>query len=287
MDLAKIILLIIQMGAAPAFPEGDASMQKPLAQKIIVQCRQVDGELGRVYIDTLHIIKNHPRFKKIQKSFFTEDNINAYLFLTQIDSTYLFTEDCDYSMLKFLRLKTQKNDLSYKVLDSVDNIVNTEAYRQISWNNGITIKLLEDNSVYTTTFQNYTEYWQCREKRDYAPKYPYINPGKTTLRKNLPKSEVNSAYDVLTKPIFVFSVIPFDDDSWGGNITAKSVKSSLTSSGGESIEGKSIDLNNDNIPDAFWYVEVVDSNIAEWYARLYINYMGEWVAVWYTYFKEL
>ncbi len=286
MDITKLLLLIIQMGSAPVFPDGDASMQKMLAEKIIVECRTVDGELGNIYIDTLHIIKNHPKFKKTQRSFFDENNYNAFIFLTQIDSTHLFTEDCDYSMLKFLRLKTRKNNLSYTVLDSTDNIVSTEALRQISWSGGITMKMFEDNNVFTTTFPNYTEYWQCSKKMDYAPKYPYINPVKTSLRKNLPKSEVKSAYDVLTKPIFVFSVIPFDDNSWGENISARSVKAALTSSKGEEIEGRSIDLNNDNIADAFWYVDVVDSNVAQWYARLYINYLGEWILVWYTYFKE-
>jgi len=289
MEIAKILLLIIQMGSAPSFPDGDASLQKMLPGKIIVTCRTVDGELGRVYTDTLHRIKNSVSFQKTKKSFFSDEiNQKAYVFLTQIDSTYLFTEDCDYSMLKFLRLKTQNNKLNYKVLDSVDFATNPEALRQISWDGGIPAKLFEDNSVYTTSFNSYTEYWQCREKADYAPKYPFISPEKTSLRKNLAKSETKSVYDVLTKPIFVLSIIPFDNDAgWTDNLNGKSVKTTMTTVKGESIEGRGIDINNDGILDAFWYVEVVDSPVAEWYARLYINYDGRWAPVWYTYFREM
>ncbi len=277
------------MGSAPSFPEGDASIQKMLAGKILVTCKTTDGEFGRVYMDTLHLIKNSVSFQKTKKSFFSDEiNQRAYVFLTQIDSTYLFTEDCDYSMLEFLRLRTQNNKLNYKVLDSVDYATNPEALRQISWDGGIPMKLFEDNNVYTTSFNSYTEYWQCGEKADYAPKYPFINPEKTSLRKNLAKSETKSVYDVLTKPIFVLSVIPFDNDAvWTDNLNGKSVETTLTTVKGEDIEGQGIDLNNDGILDAFWYVEVVDSPVAEWYARLYINYDGRWVPIWYTYFKEM
>ena len=191
-------------------------------------------------------------------------------------------------MLKFLRFKTKINNLAFTVTDSLDNIVNHEALRQIKWTDGIKIKMYEDNNTYATTFSKYTEYWQCNEKMDYAPKYPYIQPEKTILRKNLSKSQAKSAYDVLTSPIFVFSVIPIIDSStWTDNFSVKSVKQVLVTQKGEEIEGRSIDLNNDNVPDAFWYVEVVDSKVAEWYVRLYINYMGEWIPMWYNYFREL
>jgi hypothetical protein len=288
MDLVTILLTIIQMGSAPAFPDGDASLQKMLAKKIIVTCKTVDGELGLIYIDTLHSIQNKLKFKATQPSFFNEDiNLGGYFFLTQIDSTYLYTEDCDYSMLKFLRYKTKNNNLAYKVLDLIDYASKPQLFRQISWDDSITIKIVEDKNLYTTKFSSYTEYWRRRGKANYAPKYPFISPEKTSLRKNLSKSQANNVYDVLTSPIFVLSFIPLESDAvWADNISGKSVKTSLITTGGDQIEGRGIDLNNDNIPDAFWYVEVVDSPIAEWYVRLYINYQGEWYPVWYDYFKE-
>jgi hypothetical protein len=288
MEIVNIILLLIQMGTAPTFPEGKAMIQDKLADKIIVTCSTVDGELGKKYTDTLHVIKNHSKFKSTKKSYFSTESMFGYIFLTQIDSTYLFAEDPDYSMLNFLRLKTNKNNLAFTINDSLDNIVNHEALREIKFNEGINVKMYEDNNTYTTKFLKYTEYWQCNEKMDYAPKYPYIQPEKTLLRKNLSKSQAKSAYDVLTSPIFVFSVIPVDDNAdWADNLSAKSVKQTLVTDKGREIEGRSIDLNNDNVPDAFWYVEIVDSKVAEWYVRLYVNYMGEWVPMWYNYFREL
>ncbi len=276
------------MGSAPAFPDGAAGTQKMLPQKIIVTCRTVDGELGNVYTDTLHTIRNNLKFSKTQPSFFNDEiNQSAYVFLTQIDSTYLYTDDCDYSMLKFLRYKTKQNNLAYKVLDSLDYASKPLPLRQISWDDGITIKMVEDKNVYTSKFSSYTEYWQCNEKAGYAPKYPFISPEKTSLRKNLSRSQAKNVYDVLTNPIFVLSFIPLESNAaWADNLSGKSVKTSLSTTGGEKIEGRGIDLNNDNILDAFWYIEVIDSPIAEWYVRLYINYQGEWVPAWYDYFKE-
>ena len=70
MDIARVLLLLIQMGTVPTFPEGNATLQKFLADKIVVTCSTVDGELGKKYTDTLHIIKNHPKFKLTKKSYF-------------------------------------------------------------------------------------------------------------------------------------------------------------------------------------------------------------------------
>ena len=288
MEALRILLLLVQMGSAPSFPDGTEATQQFLADKIVVECQSKDISTDRIVsTDTLHIIKNHPKFKKTKKSYFSTDSFGAYIFLTQIDSTYLFAEDPDYSLLKFLRFKTKINNSSFTVKDSLDNIVNHESLRQIKWNDGIKVKMYEDNTTYETKFYKYTEYWHCNEKADYAPKYPYIQPEKTLLRKNLKKSEVKNTYDLLTSPIFVFSVIPITDSTWTDNFSAKSLKQLLVTDKGEEIEGRSIDLNNDKVPDAFWYVEVVDSKVAEWYVRLYINYMGEWIPVWYNYFREL
>jgi hypothetical protein len=288
MELLRIALVLVQMGTAPSFPDGDVMMQVPLADKIVVICTSVDGELGKKYTDTLHVIKNHPKFKGTKKSYFTGDTHNGYYFLTQIDSTHLYIEDCDYSLLKFMRLKTKENNLGFRVIDSSDNIVNNEALRQIRWDEPVEIKMFEDNQVYKTSFATYTEYWRCGDKADYASKYPYAVPVETSLRKNLSKSKQTSAYDVLTNPLFVFSFIARDKVSdFGDEFRAKSIKTTLMDSKGNEYTGRSIDLNGDNIPDAFWYTEVIDSPVAIWCARLYLNIDGEWSPVWYNYFKEL
>jgi hypothetical protein len=288
METLKILLLLVQMGTAPTFPDGEAFPQQFLADRIVVTCSRVDGELGRKYTDTLHVVKNHPKFKYSKKSYFTGGPPSGYCFLTQIDSTKLYIEDCDYSLLKFLRYKTQQTNASFRILDSVDNIVNTEALRQIIWNEPVEMKIFEDNSVYKTGFTSYTEYWQCNEKADYAPKYPYAVPEKTTLRKNLSKSQQSSLYDVMTNPIFVFSYIPLEKNSdWGDDFRTKSVKTTLADAKGNEYEGRSIDLNGDKVADFFWYTEIIEAPVAIWCARLYVNIDGEWQPIWYNYFKEL
>ena len=285
MELLKFVVILIQMGTAPSFPDGEASVQQKLADKITVECKSDNSSP-----EIMHVLQNSPVFKPTTPSVFNKDNIqNSYIFLTQIDSSYLFTEDCDYSMLKFLRYKTGTGNLEFTVLDSTNEIANAESFRKIIWKDGITLKLYEDNNIYTTDFNSYTEYWKCPEKKDYAPKYPFIKPSKTELRKNLSKKQQGSAYDVLTNPIFVLSMIPADlkGNVFISNLGGKSVKTSLTTVSGAKIEGRGIDLNGDNIIDAFWYVDVSDSKVAEWFARLYINAGGEWISIWYTYFKEL
>lgn len=288
MEILRIALLLVQMGTAPSFPEGDAVTQNLLADKIAVICSTVDGELGKKYTDTLHVVQNHPKLLRTKKSYFTGDAESGYFFLTEIDSTRLHIEDCDYSLLKFMRGKTKLNGLSFKVVDSTDNIVNNESLRQIQWDEPVEVKMFEDMTVYKTGFKSYTEYWRCGDKADYAPKYPYAEPERTALRKNLSKSQSKSAYDVLTNPIFVFSYIPLKKNSdFGDGLSAKSVKTTLKDNRGNEFIGRSIDLNGDNVPDAFWFTEVYDMPVACWCTRLYLNVDGEWIPVWYEYFKEL
>jgi len=285
MEILKLLILLVQMGTAPSFPDGDASVQQPLANKITIECKDENSAP-----DVLHTLQNNPVFKNTSPSVFTKENVkNSYIFLTQIDSSYLFSEDCDYSLLKFLRYETNAGNLSYSIFDSTDDIAKGESYRKIIWNDGITVKLFEDNNIYTTNFNSYTEYWKCPEKKDYAPKYPFIKPVKTELRKNLTKKQQGSAYDVLTNPIFLLSIVPADvkANTFISNLGGKSVKTSLNTSTGNIIEGRAIELNGDNVIDAFWYVDVVDSRVAEWFVRLYLNIGGEWIPIWYTYFKEL
>lgn len=286
MDILKIITLIVQMGMPLTFPEGDASLQQPLADKIEVICKD------NVYPEPskLHTIKNNTKFKKTKPSIFTEENTKSlYIFLTHIDSTYLFLEDCDYSLLKFLRYKTQKQNLQYKVVDSTTYFVNEEKMRLVRWNNPIGYKMFDNNTVFETSIDSYAEYWECSNKLDYSPKYPYTYPKPTLLRKNYDDEQNEDLAYILKNPIMVFSILPLDEMSYDlpFNIEASSKKESLETTKGSEIEGTGIDLNNDKILDAFWFNEVQDSKIVEVATRLYINVGGKWVAVWYTYFREM
>lgn len=272
------------MGLAPTFPDGEASLQQPLADKIEVVCKDdVSGQ-----ISTFHILSNNPKFKKTETSLFTEENTKSlYIFLTQIDSTHLFIEDCDYSMLKYLRYKTKQQNLNYTVVDSTDFIVNEEKLRLFRWQNGIPVKIYDNNFVFETQFYAYMEYWQCIGKKD-VTKYPFANPVSTPLRKNYNPDQSEDLKYILSHPIMVFSIIPLDDMSFDlpYNLEGTSLETSLETSKGDNIDGTGIDLNGDKILDAFWYHDIISTKAVEVFTRLYINISGKWKPIWYTYFKE-
>ncbi len=283
MKLTKYLLLNLlccSLFSQPTFPEGESSLQKTLPDKYIAQCSS----------GILHTLKNNTKLSKTSKSLFTKENIKeVYALLTHIDSTYLYIEDCDYSLLKFLRLKYSEQKLPFTIHDSTDNIVNNERLREIKFDYGVETILYEDNTSFTTKFMYYTEYWECSEKFDYAPTYPYAKPIPTPLRKNYSKKNSSDLAYILSNPIFVFSLIPFDErqsDKWNG-YTGKSIKANMKSSDGKEIEGRAIDINGDKIPDAFWFIELSDKPIIEWFTRLYLNVDGEWSLVWYNYFRAL
>lgn len=286
MDLLKVLSLVVQLGMPPSFPEGDANLQQPLPDKIEVICK----DEGSTYVNKLHTLQKSAKFGKTSPSLFTGENVkNMYIFLTQIDSTHLFVEDCDYSMLKFLRYKTAQQDLKYRIADSSDSFVNIEKLRQIRWEKPIAMKMFENGTVFETTFDTYTEYWECGNKLDYSPKYPYSKPKNTPLRKNYSDEQMEDLYYILTHPTMVFSVIPLDDMSYElpYNLEGASNETKLQSTNDGKIEGTGIDLNGDKILDAFWYNEIGESKIAEVFTRLYINVDGKWRLWWYTYFREM
>jgi hypothetical protein len=285
MEILKILSIVIQMGTAFEFPTGESSLQQPLADKIQVECK--DNLSGQT--TTFHMLGNNPKFKKTTTSLFTEDNTKSlYIFLTQIDSTYLFAEDCDYSLLKFLRYRTAEKKSNYSVVDSTDYIVHEEALRLVRFSEPVTVRIFENGTVFETSFSTYMEYWECPQKIKYGTKYSFIKPKPTPLRKNYSEEESEDLKYILTHPLMVFSIIPVDDLSYDlpFNIQAKSVETSLEKSGGGSIEGHGIDLNDDKVLDAFWYWDIKNDKPAEVYTRLYVNIDGKWVPRWYTYFKE-
>jgi hypothetical protein len=282
MDVLKVLTMLVQLGTSPSFPDGDATLQQALADKITVICK--DSITGNTA--NMHELKNNPKFEKTSPSLFTKENIkNNYIFLTYVDSNFLYIEDCDYSMLKFLRYKTNQQRLQYLVSDSADN---NEKLRAIWWGKKIPFKMYDDNFVYESNISVYTEYWACSYKSANGNKYPFIMPQTTALRKNYTEEQLGDLKYLLSNPIMVLSIIPFDDNAYDlpYNLEGKTTEAKLETTKGKKIEGSGIDLNGDKILDAFWYNDIKDSKIVEVYVRLYINLEGNWVPIWYTYFKE-
>lgn len=286
MEILKVLTLIVQMGMPLTFPEGEESLQQPLADKIEVICK----DSGSAQSSTFHEVKNHAKFVKTVPSLFTKENTkNLYIFLTHIDSTQLYIEDCDYSLLKFLRVKNKKLNLPFTIVDSVTYFVNNESLRLIRWPGKIGYYIYENNTVFETSFDSYYEYWECHNKVDYTPKYPFCTPERTPLRKNYTDEQSEDLKYILTHPIMVLSILPIDANSYDlpYNLEASSFETSLETNKGKDIEGTGMDLNGDKVLDAFWYHEIQDSKILKSATRLYINLDGKWVPVWYTFFSEM
>ena len=284
-----------QMGSKPTFPEGEASRQGKLPDTVVVLCTSFNEETNEEYSDTLCGFYKYPRLQDAIPSLFTKENVkDIFVLLTQVDSNKLLITDTDYSLLKFLRLKTALNDLSYSIFDSTEYFVNDEDYRVIKWEDGIPLKLYENDEVYNTKFYDWKEFWECDEKLDYAPAFPYAVPVPTDLVKKYNVEDFE--FDYISEwfhPNFVFSIIPLNDESkeWMDELKGRTIEVSnellkVHSNDISKIAGRGIDLNNDNITDAFWFVEKESGPLIEWYARLYLNIDGEWTPIWFQYFNE-
>jgi len=203
------------MGSKPTFPEGDASHQGKLPDTVVVLCTSFSEETNEKYVDTLCGFYKSPKLKETSPSLFTKENVkDIFVLLTQAHSNKLLITDTDYSLLKFLRLKTVLNDLSYSIFDSTEYFVNDEEYRVIKWDEGIPFKLYENDRIYNTKFYEWKEFWECGEKLDYAPALPFAVPIPTVLAKMFEVE--NFKEDYISKwfhPNFVFSVIPLNDES--------------------------------------------------------------------------
>jgi len=289
-----LILLIsvqalAQMGKPPAFPAGDAGIQTVIPDVVKVTCSDTVSP-SEIHEYVLHTLKNNPKFPDTKPSYFTNYNAsNYYLLLTQVDSSNLYIEDCDFSLLKFLRLRTKDNGLLYDVIDSSSPFVNIEKMRVIRWLEPLRLYMFEDQISYITTFSKWTEYWVCGDKFDYAPAYPFIRPDECSLWKMNTKGFEEDLHYYMTHPIFVFSAIGKDENSESELLTmaGKSKKFTMKTPDGRKLEGRAIDINGDDVKDAFWYVEIPKSKAIEWFARLYVNIEGKWVLMWYNYFNEM
>lgn len=289
------------MGSKPTFPEGDVSRQGKLPDTIVVLCTSYIEDTNEEYVDTLCGIYSNPKFKDVSPSLFTNENVkDIFVLLTQVDSNKLHITDTDYSLLKFLRLKTVLTDLRYSIFDSTEYFVNDEEYRVIKWEEGIPIKLYENNRVYSTKFYEWREFWECSEKLDYAPALPFAVPIPTVLIKTIDTIRFSDDENILYQQDwipsnFVFTIIPLNEDSntwlnkFKGSTFIYYVSLNLGDHpySGWHIIGEGIDLDGDSISDAFWYIEKGSGNLIEWYTRLYLNIDGVWTPVWFQYFNEM
>lgn len=279
-----------QMGKAFSFPEGESSRQVLLSDTIPVVCEDwsvndltgepvLEGEEIFKFVDSIH-------FRSSSPSFFNKDIIqNHYFFLIGPGLDTFHLQDFDYSLLKFLRYKTQSRGLTFQVKDTTADHAKIVQCREVFFEQPIRLKIIEFNKSWYASMYSYSEFWECGAKWDYSPMFPYMAGNDKKGRSFTP------LYDPESQPILYFKnlqyalgVLSLDEKSKELNhCKGASGKTTMIATNGRPIDGCSLDLNHDNIPDAFWYTQQMPSDTYEQYTTLFLNIEGDWQACWFSY----
>lgn len=286
----------LMAGTKQNFPSGFAAFQQHLTDSLLCGCNWHTGYFAEwVQNDDTTYGKNLQKlpeqFKPTEgESVFTKNNCkNYYFFLTQIDSVDLFVNDAQYGLLHFLKLKTHQQQLKFKVKHYKEEFVNTCAMMKIAWDQPFIFHILEDGRQYSSSFTEWTEAWQCGQKADYAPVYPYLNPKNV---KGLVKEFQGDKEDIFKRwiisPTYVFSYLCFDDqkNEWEA-IKTKSYDMQLVTIQGKVRKGRGLDFNNDKKADVFWYHLVYNENVSpERVTVLYLKVEGQWIPFYHVFKNE-
>lgn len=205
-------------------------------------------------------IKESPKFKNTLKSFFTENNTKNLLVLSVYFSGYgvPFTSDYTFSVLDYLSKKypSNKTDL-YRVKNEFSSIT------EIRWKNPEKVKIWINGQSFQTRINNYSLYGtsnfnECPGTIDFSSFYYY----------KIPELKIeNPLTNNLTGLAFIGTEINLD------NLTKTEYE--LETKNNRKIQGVGYDINNDNIPDIFYYYEMIDDISA--YGRIYLNISGNWI----------
>jgi hypothetical protein len=271
---------------ATPFPGGIASLQLPLGDTLLYQCG-TGKRRCEMLRDTL-------------ASFFDSINVRrVYIGLFHIDPAApqpggLDYEDCDYSLLRFLRYRCLLEKTAFYVKDTTEEYVNPVELRTIHFRKPLQLLICENNRHYSQSVSYWRTAWQCHERIDYAPPFAYLNPMSTPLKGkytwgNDGAASWNDSIRIIweERPEFVPFILPLQEkdaalkatlDSLGGSTIAMRIKSV----GGNAVEGTGIDLDKDRVPDIFWYRDPrVDMYYTGWNCWMYLNIGGHWVPYWY------
>jgi hypothetical protein len=279
-----------QMGYPFSFPEGESSRQLPLPDTLTVTCdSRRDGEIledSSWYISTLFQFIDTVQFPSGTPSYFTTENIqDHYFFLATAYVDRFGCQDVDYSLLRFLRLKSQEQHLASHLTDSVEDHVGPAPRRTLHFEMPIQVRLIEFNRSWKAKLSTYTEFWKCSNKFDYSPMLPGANALSSKGLKVKPMYDPEEQpFQFLSNPDYVLGILSLDQtDKALGTLRGTSKPATMRSLTGRLIEGRSLDLNRDHLPDAFWFTQPIPSTSYEYYTVLYLNVEGKWVPMWFTY----
>ncbi len=252
----------LDIGKKQQFPNGFASLQQTLNDSIHrvceLECKICEDWYASENFDTTYCKKEGvfiEQFKSTEgESYFNSINyLNYYFFLAEVDSCFISMDDTEYGLLNFMKLKTKKNKLEYSVKVIKEEWVNMCDNEKINWKNPVPVFLFEKGKVLESSFSRWEEIWDCGQKADYAPRYPYVEIKRVkSIFKRYP--DYGSPLNALENPYFVFSYLLLDEtQNELKNSTAKPYNMQLVTAKGEIRKGTGIDLNNDKHADVFWY----------------------------------
>jgi hypothetical protein len=287
LDRLSLAWLKRQYGSPSSFPGGIASLQVELTDTVLADCGTRKNSsvklkpglaslfdslnTGNIYVGLLHA------------------NFGLY---NPDNKTGVDFDDCDYSLLRFLRLRYLLDPYPVKVGDGTEELVNICAYRKMNFTKSFTIYTYSEDHVYPLQLNYWKEFWECEQRADYAPKYPFLGltgkKPKVHLKMNDPAATWDDSLRTIwdQNPQFIPFILPlgdstilFNPDSLSGKV--KSI--SLETISGKKIQGSGIDLNHDNTEDIFWYIEErnMEGYFIGWITWMYLNIGGQWKCTWY------
>lgn len=286
---ATSFIKYLNVGKKQDFPYGFAALQQPLNDSIHTVC-EVESTLCDQYHwdeDTSYCKHKAPFIEQLRptqgKSYFDRiDLTDYYFFLVEVDSFFLHMEDTEYGFLHFMKLKNREDQLAATEKVVEEEYVNICEVEKITWKQPVTTYLFEQDKFLTTTFDTWSEVWECGEKFDYAPKFPVVEfkPAKGVF-----KSYANhdSPLNRIQDPYFVFAFLPLNKNKnemvkakarWYDNVYVQVMN-------GGARKGMGIDMDGDLRCDVFWYNRVYNNNspIQHRNTVLYIKQHNNWIPV--------
>lgn len=279
-----------QMGAAFAFPEGESSLQVSLPDTVKITCStwgndELTGE-PVLYHDLIFQFVDSIHLQAISPSFFTREILqNHYFFLLGPGLDRFALQDYDYSLLRFFRYKSQGQNLAFALRDTTEDDAGPVQLRKLVFKQSVRVKFFEFNKSWNAEAKTYLEYWECGAKSDYSPTFPCLMGWDKKGRPFINPYDPDQNVILFVKSLrFSLAALSLDDNNRElDKCRGASREATLFTVDGRAIKGYSLDLNRDNIPDAFWHTVDMPSDTYERYTTLFLNVGGEWQPYWFSY----
>lgn len=278
------------------FPSGWACLQQPLEDSVWRICERITSVCTEWGITDsaadeygcLRETKLIPRFRETAgESVFTEENTRScYFFLTEMADTNLYFQDTQYGLLHFLKWYSHRGGPGFQVKNGQASYVNRCQYREIIWDKPMEVRWLKKKRFETVTFRRWKEFWECGQKHDYAPVYPYVNLPP------IPRDTSVSGYDpdiftLILEPVCAFSYVCMQPEKdILKNLHPVQKQMQLVTEEGRVVKGEGIDFTGDGHAEVFWFHQFTPTPAPERYTLLFLKIGKQWTPVYYTHQNE-